>query len=503
VEILLIILRMLIIAFAVLALSRPYVHSPGGAPPRDIVIIVDNSASMVYEDGAEERYSRAVEAAKDFVRSLNDTDRAVVIFTGRITSAELVSPAEALKALDTPPGPEPLVSYVPAVIEAAALLDESDKVRELDIFCDMQESHFKGLQTFSPGGYRIYVHDVRGGSGPYANLALSEVSVRPGRAGFSVKALVKGYGDFAPATLRVNADGAETSYPVGDGTLSSAFFTLQGGPAELALADATGYRFDDDFAMELPPDSAVSYRIEPGCPGANYFRTAFDVLGARPTSPDEPSAGPAVIVTPDGNTPVAGTKNLVLVVPTGIPGPVGPPDWGFTINGLTDFEWEARAVPPLLDTAASGAIRVSTYYDASYGLEWEPVISLPDSKAVALKRNFGESETYVLLLPLKGETATFPLETAFVTFVGDLLGRSVELAYPKFNRFTDLHIKESNVATVDPDELKEAFPGAELAEPGKADGGWSFPLTLPFAVAVLLLLAAEALLAAYVTRTTA
>jgi hypothetical protein len=501
VEILLIILRMLIIAFAILALSRPYVHSPGGAPPRDVVIVVDNSASMVYADGTHERYSGAISAAKDYVASLNETDRAAVIFARRVTSAGLESPAEALKALDAPPGPEPLESYVPAVTEAAALLEESDRIREINVFCDMQKSHFKGLQTFSPAGYRIYVHDVRGSPGPYANLALSEVSVRPTRAGFSVKVLVKGYGDFAPATLRVNAGGTETEYPVGDAALSSAYFAVPGGRVGLELADETGYRFDDDFAMELPPDSAVSYRVEPTCPGANYFRTAFEVLGARPPGPGETTTGPAVVVTPGGNAPVEGTTNLALVVPVKIPGAVGPPDWGLTINGVTDFDGEARAVPPLLDTAASGPIRINAYYDATYGPEWNPVISLPDGTAVALKRSFGESETYVLLLPIEGEAGSFTLEPAFVTFAGDLLGRSVELAYPEFRRFTNLDIKESNVETVKHDELKEAFPGAEPAKPGKAVGGWSFSLTFPFAAAVLLLLAGEALLAAYATRT--
>jgi hypothetical protein len=66
-----------------------------------------------------------------------------------------------------------------------------------------------------------------------------------------------------------------------------------------------------------------------------------------------------------------------------------------------------------------------------------------------------------------------------------------------------MSLEESDVETVNADTLKELFAGAEIAGPEKGRGGWSFSLTFPFAVIVLLLLAAEALLAAYVTRTTA
>jgi hypothetical protein len=501
-EILLIILRMLIIAFAVLALSRPYVHSPGGAPPRDIVIIVDNSASMTYADGARERYPAALDAAKDFLGSLKDTDRAAVLFACGGGSDELKPPVEASETLEAAPGPSPLRSFVPAAVEAAALLKDSDRIREIEMFCDMQLSHFKGLETFPAGDYSVYVRDVRGGPGPYGNLALHEVSVRPSRDGFSVKTLVKGYGDFAPTTVTVNAGGTETEYPVGGAVLSSAYFTVPGGPTELTLNDETGYRFDDSFTLKLPPDPTVSYTVDTDCPGGGFFRTAFDVLGGRPAEPGETPAGPAVSVITARNEAVE-VKGLTLIVPTGAAGPVGPPEWGLEITGTTYFRGDARATAPLYDTVAAGPIPAPSYYAASYGPEWEPVIALSDGTPAALKRGFGESEVYVLLLPVAGDASAFPREPAFVTFVGDLLGRSVELAYPEFNRFTELTAEESTVETADAETLKGVFPGAEIAGPEKGRGGWSFSLTFPLAVAVLLSLAAEALLAAYVTKTAA
>ena len=511
IEILLIVLRMLIIAFTILALSRPYVHSPGGAPPRDLVVIVDNSASMAYADGGRERYSAALDAAKNYVHTLSETDRAAVLFAaGGARSDELVSPADAAEALETPPGLEPLRSYVPVVTKAMALLEESDRIREINVFCDMQTSHFKGLQTFPSGGFRIYVRDVRGGPGPYGNLALTGVSVRPDGDHFTVKTVVKGYGEFPPATLRVSADETENEYPVGGGVLSLAYSAVSGGAVELTLADEPGYRFDDGFVLELPPTPETYYYVEPTCPGDAYFRTAFDVLGARPLSagPRPLSAGgtppgPAVFVTTDAFDPAEYTTALNLIVPAEVPGPIGPADWGLEVTGTVKSGGDATAGAPLYDTAAAGPIPVYTYYTASYGHEWEPVVSLADGNAVAVKRAFGDSETYVLLLPVEGESAVFPRVPAFVTFVGDLIGRSLELSYPEFRRFTDLSLEESDVETVNADTLKELFAGAEIAGPEEGRGGWSFSLTFPFAAVVLLLLAAEALLAAYVTRTTA
>jgi|GEM_PF-3197232 len=494
---------MLIIAFTILALSRPYVHSPGGAPPRDVVVIVDNSASMAYADGGRERYSAALDAAKRYVDTLGETDRAAILFATGGGCEELLPAADAAETLETPPGLEPLRSYVPVVTEAAALLEESDRIREINVFCDMQASHFEGLQTFPSGGFRVYVRDVRGGPGPYGNLALADVSIRPDGGNFIVKTVAKGYGEFSPATLRVSADGNENEYPVGGGTLSLAYSAVSGGAVELALADEAGYRFDDVFVLKLPPTPETYYYVEPTCPGAAYFRTAFDVLGARSSSAGVTPPGPAVFVTNDAFDPTESTTALNLIVPSGAVGPVGPPDWGLELTGIAKFEGDATAREPLYDTAAAGPFPVYTYYAASYGHEWEPVVSLSDGNAVAVKRAFGDSETYVLLLPVEGESAVFPRVPAFVTFVGDLIGRSLELSYPEFHRFTDLALEESDVETVNADTMKGLFPVAKIAGPEKGRGGWSFSLTFPFAAAVLLLLAAEAILAAYVTRTTA
>ncbi|UCE26427.1 MAG: VWA domain-containing protein [Candidatus Coatesbacteria bacterium] len=503
VEILLIVLRMLIIAFTILTLSRPYVHSPGGSPPRDVVVIVDNSVSMAYPDGGRERYSAALDAAKNYLNSLGETDRAVILFATGGWSDELLAPADAAEALTTPPGLEPLRSYVAAVTEAAELLEESGRIREINVFCDMQASHFDGLQTFPSGGFRVYVRDIRGGPGPYGNLALADVSVRPDGNRFAVKTVVKGYGDFSPASLRVSAAGTETKYPVGGGTLSLTYSSAPGGAVELALADEPGYRFDDAFVLNLPPTPETYYYVEPTCPGAAYFRTAFDVLGSRGLGAGETPPGPTVFVTTNPSDTLESTTALNLIVPTGAVGSVGPPDWGLEITGTTRYDGKASAGEPLFDTAAAGPIRVHTYYSVTYEREWEPVASLPDGNAIIIRRAFSDVETYVLLLPVEGENAVFPRQASFVTFAGDLLGRSLELTYPDFRRFTDLSLEESNVETIDGDTLNDFFPGAEIAEPTKARGGWSFSLIFPFAAAVLLLLAAEALLAAYVTRTTA
>lgn len=87
-QILLLILRTLIIIFAVLAFARPTV--PGALPllaveaRSSVVILVDNSASMEAADQRGERFRQARRAAEQILRGLKDGDEvAVVPLAGR------------------------------------------------------------------------------------------------------------------------------------------------------------------------------------------------------------------------------------------------------------------------------------------------------------------------------------------------------------------------------------------------------------------------------------
>src|SRR5215208_1509752 len=73
-ELLLMLLRMGLLAVLVLALADPFSDSPllpaGQRPNRDVVLVIDASASMSFKSGSETASERAREWAKEFVGGL-------------------------------------------------------------------------------------------------------------------------------------------------------------------------------------------------------------------------------------------------------------------------------------------------------------------------------------------------------------------------------------------------------------------------------------------------
>src|SRR5262249_20255603 len=84
-EVLLMLLRMGLIAVFVLALAGPYASGEladklGGRSPRDIVLIIDGSGSMGFDNGSGRTpYTSARETALDLVSDLGNEDRVALI----------------------------------------------------------------------------------------------------------------------------------------------------------------------------------------------------------------------------------------------------------------------------------------------------------------------------------------------------------------------------------------------------------------------------------------
>ncbi|MBU3698740.1 MAG: VWA domain-containing protein [Candidatus Kapabacteria bacterium] len=82
-QILLLILRTLIIVFAVLALSRPTIETTlpvlSSAARASVLILIDNSASMEAADGRGPRIDQAKKVAREIINGLRDGDEVVVL----------------------------------------------------------------------------------------------------------------------------------------------------------------------------------------------------------------------------------------------------------------------------------------------------------------------------------------------------------------------------------------------------------------------------------------
>lgn len=82
-QLLLLIIRTLLVIFAVLALSRPTIESKlpllGATSRSSVVILIDNSGSMEAADGSGPRLQQAKKAAREILSGLRDGDEVVVL----------------------------------------------------------------------------------------------------------------------------------------------------------------------------------------------------------------------------------------------------------------------------------------------------------------------------------------------------------------------------------------------------------------------------------------
>ncbi len=151
-QILLLILRTLIIIFAVLAFSRPVIEGtiPGFETysKTSIVILLDNSFSMDVSDEYGNRFTQAKKNAEAIIKSLKDGDEAVVIEMANIGNREQYSftrnfdlLTERLNSIRL----ENTKANLPAALSYSSLIldDAMNFSRELFIITDAQKNIFE------------------------------------------------------------------------------------------------------------------------------------------------------------------------------------------------------------------------------------------------------------------------------------------------------------------------------------------------------------------------
>ncbi len=94
-QILLLILRTLIIVFAVLAFSRPVIKSTlpvfGGHVKTSAVIILDNSFSMDVSDESGNRLAQSKNVAAQIIRALKDGDEAAILTSADVNEKRKIN----------------------------------------------------------------------------------------------------------------------------------------------------------------------------------------------------------------------------------------------------------------------------------------------------------------------------------------------------------------------------------------------------------------------------
>src|SRR3954451_22015356 len=217
----LLLLRAAAIALIVAAFARPFLRQGavaaaaiGGA--REIVVLLDNSASMGYGD----HWRRAQDAARTVVRGMTTNDRATLVLFGRNAEENMRATADRSRleaAITTAKVSSGATRYGPALKLAESILTRSPiKRRETVLISDFQRSGWSGSEEVRFGDV-MTLNTVSVATPNPANLSVPSVSFA--RASFSgqeritVTAGLSNKGDAAqsmPVTLTIDGHEIQT-----------------------------------------------------------------------------------------------------------------------------------------------------------------------------------------------------------------------------------------------------------------------------------------------------
>jgi hypothetical protein len=322
----LLLLRAAAITLIVLAFARPFLRkdaeamaAAGGA--RDVVIVLDQSASMGYAD----HWDKAREAAREIVRGLSREDRATLVLFAR--NAE-----EHMRATSDKPRLEAAINaarvssgatrFGPALKLAESILAQSPvKRREAVLISDFQKTGWSGSEdAHFPEGMTLRTVSV----GEQTTTNLSVPSVSFARAAFSgqeritLTAGLSNKGDApmkdVPVTLSVDGHEIETTratvLPHTSSSVVFAPFTLTSANVRGTVrAGSDPLLADNSFHFVLAPSEPMSLEIVDALDrsDASLFLSKALSIGTTPAFQLEPTSASRL-------TPAAFEKRSVVVL---------------------------------------------------------------------------------------------------------------------------------------------------------------------------------------------
>jgi aerotolerance regulator-like protein/VWA domain-containing protein len=297
----LLLLRAAAIALIVAAFARPFLQRnaaanaiTGGA--REVVILLDQSASMGYGD----HWSRAQEAARAVVRGLGQDDRATFVLFARNAEENMRATSDRSRleaAINAARVGSGATRYSPALKLAESILGRSTlKRREAVLISDFQKSGWGGTDDarFADG---MTLNTVSVASPNTANLSVPSVSFA--RASFSgqervtVTAGLSNKGDDAlkdvPVTLTVDGHDIETGRatvaPHASASVTFTQFTLASANVRgVVRAGSDPLPADNAFHFVLAPSDPVSLVVVDGADrsDASLFLSKALSIGTTP-----------------------------------------------------------------------------------------------------------------------------------------------------------------------------------------------------------------------------
>jgi len=322
----LLMLRAAAIILIVLAFARPFMRqgpvaaaAVGGA--REIVIALDQSASMGYGD----HWTRAKDAARAVVRGMGASDRATLVLFGKNAEENMRATADRSRleaAINAAKVTSGATRFGPALKLAESILSRSPiKRREAVLISDFQRSGWSGSEEVRfPEGTSVSTVSVA--SKDTANLSVPSVSFA--RASFSgqeritVTAGLSNKGDEAlkdvPVTLTIDGHEIQTEKASvaahASGSVSFTQFTLTGPNIKgMIHAGTDALPADNNFHFVLTPSAPVSLVVVDSgdSSSSSLFLAKALSIGSTPTFQVEQT-------TASRMTPAAFDKRAVVIL---------------------------------------------------------------------------------------------------------------------------------------------------------------------------------------------
>jgi hypothetical protein len=311
----LLLLRAAAIALIVAAFARPFLHQNGvaaavGGGAREVVVLLDQSASMGYGD----HWDRAREAARAAVRGLGTDDRATLVLFSRNAEENMRATSDRSRleaAINAARVGSDATRYGPALKLAESILARSPlKRREVVLISDFQKTGWSGSEEVRfPEGMTISAVSVAAPN--TANLAVPSVTFA--RASFSgqeritVTAGLSNKGDAplkdVPVLLTIDGHEIQTERAAvaahASGSVTFTQFTLAGPNVRGSVrAGSDPLPADNGFYFVLAPSAPVALMVVDSGERSDAGLFLSKALSIGTTPAFQTDSTPAMRVTP-------------------------------------------------------------------------------------------------------------------------------------------------------------------------------------------------------------
>lgn len=475
-HILLLMLRCLAIALLVAAFARPFfsrrVAAIATTGAREVVILLDRSASMGYAD----RWTKARDQAKKTVNGLSAGDHATLVLfasDAAVASEPMATPDRVTAAINAAKLSSEGTKYAPALKVASQIIGASTLPRrEVVVISDFQKTGWTTHNEIAfPKGTTVTPLDV---GGPSPDVAVSQVSLDRDSTGERDRITVaarlvntSGTPRAVTATLAVGGRDAQTQKVTvpASGTQQVAFPAVvvpNSATKALVRVNADSLATDNQFDFTIAPDASVAVLlVEPRAAtrreNQSLFMSRALSIGDRPsfrvneTTIDALTPrdldGRALIVLDEVSPPagaVGARLRAVLDGGTGIlviPGTVGtdawPADWrsllpakvGQVVDRTSDAGGTlssidyAHPVFELFNAPRSGDFSTAHFYRYR-ALTPQPGASISarfdDGSPALIEKPVGSGKLVLWASTLDSYWTNLPLQPVFLPFMHQL-----------------------------------------------------------------------------------